>query len=167
MSARPVSATWLALLLATFTGPALAGRSASQTADGTGTVHVTLGDPSSNPPLAAMKLIAQPNSVASGWVTFAVTNTSKMTEHEVLVVSVPDNHQALPYNESRAKVIENSVDKVGDSGDLRPGASTIFAVHLNPGKYLLMCNEPGHYRAGMWEWLAVEARPLRPANTSR
>lgn len=167
MSARSVSATWLALALGTFTGPALAGKPIAHTAVGTNTVHVILGDPSSTPPLATMKLIADPDSVASGQVTFAVTNTSKTTEHELLVLNVPANHQPLPYNKTSAKVIEDRIDKIGDSGDLQASSSATFTVRLKPGRYLLICNEAGHYRAGMREWLTVEARPLRPVDASR
>ena len=28
-------------------------------------------------------------------------------------------------------------------------------VDLKPVKYLLICNQPGHYRAGMHTWLTV------------
>ncbi len=159
MSARAVSAFWLALTLGTFTGPALAGSPISPGAEDVpstaSTVHVILGDPTSTPPLTPMKVIAKPNPVVSGQVTFIVTNTSKTLQHELLVVRVPGDQERLPYNEISRKVVESQIDKIGNSGDLRASTSTTFTVRLKPGKYLLICNQPGHYQAGMWDWLTV------------
>lgn len=74
MLARGVSAYWLALTLGMSTGPALAG-SPSDAAAAAATVRIVLGDPSSIPPLPGMTLIAKPNPVVGGRVTFTVTNT--------------------------------------------------------------------------------------------
>jgi uncharacterized cupredoxin-like copper-binding protein len=44
-------------------------------------------------------------------------------------------------------------DKAGDKGEvseLNPGQSGSLTVTLAPGKYVLVCNVPGHYGAGMW-----------------
>ena len=55
---------------------------------------------------------------------------------------------------------ENKVDeaKAGDRGevsDLNPGTSGTLTVALQPGKYLLICNEAGHFAAGMWTTFEV------------
>ena len=162
MLARGVSAFRLALALGMFTGPALAG-SPIDAASAAATVRVILGDPSSIPALPAMTLIAKPNPVVGGRVTFTVTNTSRTMQHELLVVRVPAAQERLPYSEISRKVVESRIDKIGDSGDLRASTSTTFTLRLKPGKYLLMCNQPGHYQAGMWDWLTVrrDALPTR------
>jgi uncharacterized cupredoxin-like copper-binding protein len=44
-------------------------------------------------------------------------------------------------------------DKAGDKGEVSefdPGKSGALTVNLKPGKYLLICNVPGHFAAGMW-----------------
>lgn len=38
---------------------------------------------------------------------------------------------------------------LGEAEDLEPNASKAFEVMLGPGSYLLICNVPGHYAAGM------------------
>lgn len=161
----------LALALGIFAGPAIARpaipREPSVTANSSGAVHVTLGDPSSAAAPADMELMAEPNAIAGGRVTFLVANTSRTLEHELLVVRLHGKRTALPYDEVREKVIERSIDKIGDSGDLEPGTSTTFTLPLVPGRYLLMCNEPGHYRAGMWQWLTVSRGGATPASLER
>jgi uncharacterized cupredoxin-like copper-binding protein len=38
---------------------------------------------------------------------------------------------------------------LGDTGDMQPNATKTLDVTLAPGAYLLLCNLPGHYAAGM------------------
>ena len=61
----------------------------------------------------------------------------------------------LPYDYSQAKVAEDQVKVLGDTGDLQPGASYTLDVTFTPGSYLLICNVPGHYAAGMVTPLTV------------
>jgi uncharacterized cupredoxin-like copper-binding protein len=166
MLARGVSAFRLALALGMFTEPALAG-SPSDPASAAATVRVILGDPSSIPPLPTMTLIAKPNPVVGGRVTFTVTNTSRTLQHELLVVRVPGGQERLPYSEISRRVVESRIDKIGDSGDLPASRSATFTVRLKPGKYLLICNQPGHYQAGMWDWLTVTRDTLRTRGVGR
>ena len=37
---------------------------------------------------------------------------------------------------------------VGETGDLAPGQSKTVSVTLKKGHYVLLCNLPGHYKAG-------------------
>ncbi|MGH7118919.1 MAG: sulfocyanin-like copper-binding protein [Acetobacteraceae bacterium] len=173
MPARGVAAMSLALAIGTFTGQAMADSTSSPTVATTASaatiVDVVLGDPTSSPSLAAMMLVAKPNSVTSGRVTFTIRNTSTTSEHELLVVKIPGNQERrrLPYDSISGKVIESQIDKVGDSGDLRANTSTTFTVSLTPGRYLLMCNEPGHYREGMWSWLTVDRAARSPQDARK
>jgi uncharacterized cupredoxin-like copper-binding protein len=99
-------------------------------------------------------LINQP-SVKTGAVRFDVTNWSRGMLHEVLVVAVDNPQAPLPYDYSQGKVVEDQVKVSGDTGDLQPGASYTLDVTLMPGSYLLICNVPGHYAAGMVTPLTV------------
>ena len=63
------------------------------------------------------------------------------------------NSHGLFANENRV-----DKDKAGDKGEvseLDPGKSDTLTVDLTPGKYLLICNVPGHYGAGMWTEFTV------------
>jgi uncharacterized cupredoxin-like copper-binding protein len=98
--------------------------------------------------------INQP-SVKAGAVRFDVTNWSRGMLHEMLVVAVDNPRAPLPYDYSQAKMAEDQVKVLGDTGDLQPGASYMLDVTLTPGSYLMICNVPGHYAAGMVSPLTV------------
>jgi uncharacterized cupredoxin-like copper-binding protein len=82
------------------------------------------------------------NRAASGRVTFAVRNVGTVP-HELVVLKTPKSAGSL-LNGARADEAGN----VGETGDLAPGKTKTFAVNLKPGHYALVCNLPGHYRAG-------------------
>ena len=94
-------------------------------------------------------------TVKAGTVTFDVTNWSRSVLHEVLVVSVDNPTAPLPYDYPQARVPEDQVKVLGEAADLQPNVSKTFEVTLTPGSYLLICNLPGHYAAGMAVPLSV------------
>jgi uncharacterized cupredoxin-like copper-binding protein len=94
-------------------------------------------------------------TVKAGTVKFDVTNWSRSVLHEVLVVSVDNPTAPLPYDYPQARVPEDQVKVLGEGGDLQPNASATFDVMLAPGSYVLICNLPGHYAAGMAVPLSV------------
>jgi uncharacterized cupredoxin-like copper-binding protein len=100
--------------------------------------------------------INQP-SVKAGPVRFDVTNWSRGLVHEMLIVAVDNTRAPLPYDYSQDKVAEDQVKALGDTGDLRPNESRELDLTLSPGSYLLICNVPGHYAAGMAAELTVSA----------
>jgi uncharacterized cupredoxin-like copper-binding protein len=87
--------------------------------------------------------------VKAGKVTFDVTNWSRSIAHELLVIAVNSPTAPLPYDHMQAKVPESQIKVLGETGDLQPNASGAAALTLDPGTYLLICNVPGHYAAGM------------------
>jgi hypothetical protein len=106
-------------------------------------VNVTLidrmGSDSSEPPhlgmgmngdmaTAKMAVNANPKSVRRGPVTLKVTNQL---------------------------VDENALHNFGSVKEIEPNKSAALTLDLKPGKYLLYCNLPGHYMAGMWTILEV------------
>jgi uncharacterized cupredoxin-like copper-binding protein len=38
---------------------------------------------------------------------------------------------------------------IGEVSGLKAGQSKTLTLHLKPGHYALICNEPGHYMSGM------------------
>jgi uncharacterized cupredoxin-like copper-binding protein len=98
--------------------------------------------------------IDQP-SVKAGTINFDVVNWSRGMVHEMLIVAVDDPQAPLPYDYWQAKVVEDQVKVLGDTGELRPNQSYTLDVTLAAGSYLLVCNVSGHYAAGMVAPLTV------------
>lgn len=94
-------------------------------------------------------------TVKEGTVTFEVTNWSRSVLHEMLIISVDSPTAPLPYDYPQARVPEDQVKVLGEAADLQPNTSKTFEVTLSPGSYLLICNIPGHYAAGMAASLSV------------
>ena len=88
-------------------------------------------------------------TVKAGTVTFGVTNWSRSVLHEMLIVSVDNPTAPLPYDYAQARVPEEQVKVLGEAADLQPNTSKTLEIALAPGSYLLICNVPGHYAAGM------------------
>jgi uncharacterized cupredoxin-like copper-binding protein len=95
--------------------------------------------------------------VKAGKVTFNVTNVSKNEEeHEFLVARTDLAPGQLPMTQAGARVDESKLTDLKELGDLEPGVSRSLTLNLTPGKYLLFCNEEGHFTAGMYAYLTVE-----------
>ena len=94
-------------------------------------------------------------SAPAGVVTFKVTNTSKDTIHEMIVMDPQDLSKPLPYIDAENQVDEDKAGDKGEVSELDPGKSGTLTLSLKPGKYLLICNVPGHYSAGMWTQFEV------------
>ena len=99
---------------------------------------------------ATMFLKADPGTVRAGEVTFLVANDSKAVVHEMILAAIADPTKAMPYIENENRVDEDRAGDLGEVSELEPGKSGSLTVTLKPGTYLLYCNIPGHYLAGMW-----------------
>ncbi len=120
-----------------------------------GTVNVTLEDASDGGNVTGMQMIATPDNVKAGKITIHATNKSLGLTHEVIVVRPTANEAPLPYDANTGRVIEKQIKDLGEVSDLPPGKSGSLTVRLQPGNYLLICNQPNHYKAGMWTKLTV------------
>ena len=94
-------------------------------------------------------------SVKAGEVHFDVTNWSQGIVHEMLVVAVDNPDAPLPFDYNTGRVPEDQIKSLGEVTDLSPNATGTLDVNLTPGSYLLICNVPGHYAAGMVAELTV------------
>lgn len=94
-------------------------------------------------------------SVKAGKVTFEVTNLSRSIVHEMIVVAVENPNAPLPYDYNTGQIPEKQVKMLGETEDMQPNAEKTITLDLPPGAYLLICNVPGHYAAGMWTPLTV------------
>ena len=145
--------------------------SASAMADST-TVNISLWDKGQDKPLATnldlvsmkvmdmhmvnmgVKLSAE--KVKAGTVTFQVTNDSKGTIHEMLVIPLKDGFDGPAINDKEVKIDEETAGDLGEVAELEPGKNGSLTLELKPGRYLLACNIAGHYMNGMWSLLTVE-----------
>jgi uncharacterized cupredoxin-like copper-binding protein len=126
--------------------------SSAQTAS---VIHVQLQDASTNGSLEGMRMTATPDIAKAGKVTVNATNLSHSLVHEVVVIRTDATNKPLPYDPKAGVVKEKEVRDMGEIYDLDPGRSGSLTVDLSPGSYLLICNQPGHYKAGMWTKLTV------------
>ena len=92
----------------------------------------------------------------SGKITFKVKNSSKDTIHEMIVMYRADSAAPLPYVDAENRVDEDKAGDKGEVSELDPGASGTLTVDLKPGKYVLICNVPGHFATGMWTEFTVK-----------
>jgi uncharacterized cupredoxin-like copper-binding protein len=105
--------------------------------------------------MGVMSIRLDHNPVKAGDITFDVTNWSRSTVHEMVVVKVDSESSQLPFDYSQSKVREDQIKILGDTAELQPNESKSVSVHLEPGTYMLFCNVPGHYAWGMATTLNV------------
>ena len=105
---------------------------------------------------AIMSVDVNNKQAVRGKVTFEVTNASKTMIHELIVAPVKDENQIMPYDDAGYKVKEEDSTHLGEVSELDPGKTGSLTLDLKPGKYLLYCNLPGHYMAGMWTMIEVK-----------
>lgn len=103
-----------------------------------------------NMSMVTMGIKAAPATAPAGVVTFHVTNSSKDTIHEMIVMYLADPSKPLPYIDAEQRVDEDKAGDKGEVSELDPGASGTLTLPLKAGKYLLICNVPGHFATGMW-----------------
>lgn len=90
-------------------------------------------------------------SVPAGKVTFAVSNVGKM-EHELIIIQTDLAADKLPMGREGdpTRVDEDKVGTSGEVADIASGRTKSETFDLKAGKYLLICNKPGHFPAGQW-----------------
>jgi len=89
---------------------------------------------------------ASPGSVKAGEVTFSAKNAGA-APHELAVVKSDGDPKKLPVKDG--SMDESASKPLGRTSNLAAGASGTVKVKLEPGKYVLVCNVPGHYSLGM------------------
>jgi uncharacterized cupredoxin-like copper-binding protein len=115
----------------------------------TSVVNITLQDTNTGSGMTDMRITIDKEAIKAGRVTFQAENLSRTLIHEVIVVRMPAKTAVLPYSEKETRVIESRIRHLGEISDLKPGASGKLTLNLKSGNYLLICNEPGHFKAGM------------------
>jgi uncharacterized cupredoxin-like copper-binding protein len=85
---------------------------------------------------------------AAGQITFHVTNEGPSV-HEFVVFKSGAAADALPVDATKVDEEAKEVTHIDEIEDIGAGESKQLTVKLDPGKYVLICNLPGHYGLGM------------------
>jgi len=118
-----------------------------------------LGFPAAGKDLSkvTMGIAVSTDTVKAGEITFEVLNSSKDTVHEMILTRLRDLTMLFPYISDERRVDEDKMAGIlGEVSEIEPGMHGALRLDLKPGKYLLFCNIPGHFAAGMWTIFAVK-----------
>lgn len=106
-------------------------------------------------------LVATPSTVPAGRVSFIVANTGALV-HELIILPLPADGPGTRPTGTDSKIDESqslggsSRSCAGGTGDgIAPGSTGWTTVTLMPGRYELVCDQPWHYAAGMFDVLTV------------
>lgn len=91
-----------------------------------------------------------PTTVPAGRVSLQVDNQGTMT-HEIEVFAGAGAD--LPVSNNVADT--SGMELVDEVEDIAPGLTPTLDLDLQPGRYLVICNLPGHYQMGMVTELTV------------
>ncbi len=86
----------------------------------------------------------------AGDVTYTITNYGTIT-HEFLIVKTDIAPGQIPIGpENKFDEEQDGIDVVDEISEFEPGTTGTVTLRLEPGKYQLVCNIPGHYAQGMY-----------------
>lgn len=109
-----------------------------------------------------MRLTADRSTVPHGVVSFLAVNAGNVN-HELVVLPLAD----AQIVGTRVVGGDGKIDEAGSLGEasqtcgagagdgVAPGESSWVTLTLQPGRYELVCNLPGHYAAGMYTQITV------------
>ena len=148
---------------ALFTATVAMGFSARAVSTSKAKLHAaqtSLADASASRPVASPAAVSvterdfavAPSAVAAtaGLVDFTVSNSGP-SEHEFLIFKTALAPDKLPLgSDGRVNEAADGAVKVFDSGsNIAVNGSKTFHATVTTGHYVLVCNLPGHYAAGM------------------
>ena len=94
-------------------------------------------------------------TVKAGKVEFDVTNDAMTESHEVVLVRLKMPDQSIPVVKDKHRIDESKLKSLGEVAGLKAGQHGKLVAELRPGTYELLCNQKGHYEAGMHTVLTV------------
>ncbi len=104
-----------------------------------------------------MVIQVSPVTVQAGLVEFIVKNEGKKP-HELVIFKNNLLSQQLPLKGGNLDEESKGLKHIGGivQSKLKSGATQTLKLNLTPGRYLLVCNQPGHVQAGMKAELIVK-----------
>lgn len=97
-----------------------------------------------------------PTTLTPGQHAVTIANNGTMP-HEMLVFKSDLDPSAFPVD-AAGKIVEDGpgINLVSDGEDIDPGGTQNRTIDLTaPGKYLFVCNLPGHLKMGMFTQVTV------------
>ena len=112
--------------------------------------------PASNATIQMGEFFFKPKdvTVSSGKVTITAPNIGK-AEHELVLLKTNVDPANLK-TEKDGEVIEEDYSGPGEIPDVESGETGKTTLNLKPGTYAMICNLPGHYKAGMYGSVTVK-----------
>jgi predicted lipoprotein with Yx(FWY)xxD motif/uncharacterized cupredoxin-like copper-binding protein len=105
--------------------------------------------------LSEFKVGLASSTLNPGQVTLSIRNAGTIP-HELLVFRSDLDPNQYPLENGNINEAGPGLTKVSDGDNLDPGSSQLRTVDLRtPGKYLFVCNLPGHFKAGMYAVVSV------------
>lgn len=102
-----------------------------------------------------------------GHKTLQIVNNDTI-QHELLVFRSDLDPSAYPLQGGDIDENGPGVTKISDGDNIDPGKAQTRVVDLSaPGRYLFVCNLPGHFKAGMYSTVTVAAAEPTEAVTLR
>lgn len=87
-------------------------------------------------------------AAVAGEVSFTVANEGTIG-HEFLVVKTDIELGKIPLDGDHFPEPADGLEVIDEIGEFPKGTTETLTLMLEPGKYQLVCNLPGHYAAGM------------------
>ena len=89
-------------------------------------------------------------NVAKGSTRLAINNAGPSV-HELEVFTLPAgvDPASVPITNSVADTDSVGMTVIDEVEDIAPSTTASLTVDLQPGRYLFVCNLPGHYQSGM------------------
>ncbi len=87
-------------------------------------------------------------SAMAGEVNFTIANEGSIG-HEFLVVKTDIEVGKIPLDGDHFPEPAEGLEVIDEIGEFPQGTTESLTLMLEPGKYQLVCNLPGHYAAGM------------------
>ena len=131
-----VAALTTAIFAAVVAGAISPGAPASDTRPAASTISVRLTE---------WKVVPSAARVRAGKVTLVARNVGQL-DHNLVVLRTNLAPGKLPVARARA----TEIGRVGKTPVFSPGQTRRLTLTLKAGKYVLICNVPGHYKAGMF-----------------
>lgn len=104
--------------------------------------------------LKEFAIAASPATVPAGPVTITAKNAGAVL-HELVLIKSDADPTSLAIG-ADGTVDESTLDSPGEIEDIDAGATSKAEFRLEPGKYILICNIPGHYSGGMTTAITVQ-----------
>lgn len=94
--------------------------------------------------LTEWRVVVPSTTPQTGSLTVVVKNTGSIA-HDLTILKTDLPADKIPQANGKAQ----EEGKVAATAELNPGQSTSLTVVLQPGNYVFICNELGHYALGM------------------